>query len=224
MQWLRKKFVFDMDGVLIDSEGLHFETTKRVCACQGYLLSRAEYDRHVGRPSAAMWSEWISHFGWQRSVNSLIVKELEEQNCLLEQEGWKVPLVPGVREFLSFCKSSNITMAVASSASASFIKKMLCEHEISGYFDAVVSTESVKHGKPHPDVFVYVAGCLRATVSECVVIEDSSNGVQAAKNAGMITVGFINPNSGQQDFSSADVIVDDYKTLQAMMRELEPCE
>ncbi len=81
------------------------------------------------------------------------------------------------------------------------------------YFQHIISGDLVEHGKPAPDIFVYAANALREEPAHCVVIEDSTNGVKAAKLAGMKCIGFKNPNSGDQDLSLADMVIDDFRKV-----------
>jgi len=83
----------------------------------------------------------------------------------------------------------------------------------------MVSGESVDRGKPYPDIFLEAADKLEVDTANCVVIEDSKNGVKAAKSAGMKCIGFINPNSGNQDLSLADSLVDSMKKVTVNMLE-----
>jgi beta-phosphoglucomutase-like phosphatase (HAD superfamily) len=90
------------------------------------------------------------------------------------------------------------------------LRKLKIEH----LFDAVVCAEDITHSKPHPEIFLKAAERLREMPENCLVIEDSKLGVEAAKSAGMKCIGFRNPNSGNQDLSKADVIVDDFAKLE----------
>jgi HAD superfamily hydrolase (TIGR01509 family) len=98
-------------------------------------------------------------------------------------------------------------MALASSSTQRVIDTVLEKLALVGVFDPVVSGEEVEHGKPAPDIFLRTAGLLEIPPETCLVIEDSANGVRAAKAAGMVCIGFRNPNSGAQDLSAADAIV-----------------
>jgi len=97
---------------------------------------------------------------------------------------------------------------VASSSPKFFIETVLETLRIREYFKEILSGEEVQRGKPYPDIFLETAEMLRVNPQECVVIEDSTNGIKAALAAGMKCIGFINLNSGLQDLTSASIIVD----------------
>ena len=99
---------------------------------------------------------------------------------------------------------------VASSSSKSTIHLIIEKLRLSTYFQFLVSGTEVANGKPHPDIFLKAAQLHNVSPENCIVIEDSQNGIMGAKRAGMTCVGFRNPGSGQQDLSEADIVIDDY--------------
>ena len=118
-------------------------------------------------------------------------------------------------------KEAGYTMAVASSSPYENIVKTTKELGIHEYFDQLVSGESVEHPKPAPDVFLKAAKALGTAPEECLVVEDSCHGVHAAKNAGMPSIGFINPDSGDQDLSCATRQTRDFHEVDASYAEEE---
>lgn len=116
--------------------------------------------------------------------------------------------IAGIRELLSALKENKIPIAVASSSPKKIINVILNKFQLEDYFKFIVSGEEVSHGKPAPDIFLETAKRLTIAPADCVVIEDSKNGSIAAKKAGMKCIGFQNLNSGNQDLTSADLIVD----------------
>ncbi|MDI3311034.1 MAG: HAD-IA family hydrolase, partial [Thermoanaerobacterium sp.] len=104
-------------------------------------------------------------------------------------------------------------LAVASSSPIEVIKLVVKRLKLESYFDELVSGDFVKRSKPHPDIFLYAAEKLLVEPERCLVIEDSNKGVLAAKSAGMKVVGFINPNSGNQDINMADMVIRSFSEL-----------
>ena len=119
----------------------------------------------------------------------------------------------GIPELLRSIKSKGLKTAVASSSGYELINMVLEKLDIAKYFDCITSGVDVKRGKPAPDVFLLAAEKLGVMPDECLVIEDSENGVIAAKSAEMMAVGYINPTSGKQCLDRADVITDDFRKL-----------
>ncbi len=130
----------------------------------------------------------------------------------------------GITELLQCLEENNIKMAVASSSSMVFIETVLKKLSIERYFEFYISGENIIKSKPEPDIFLKAAQMLRTEPAQCIVIEDSKNGVIAAKRAGMKCIGYINTNSGNQDLSPATKIIDNFhsltfETLQNLVRE-----
>ena len=92
--------------------------------------------------------------------------------------------------------------------------------DLTGYFDLMYSAERVEHPKPAPDVFLRTAEKMRMRPEECLVIEDSANGVRAAKAAGMICLGFANPGSGEQDLSEADGVFYPFAEMDELLKKV----
>ena len=106
-------------------------------------------------------------------------------------------------------------MAVASSSPEIYINQVIDMLGVKEYFQVLCSGENVKNPKPAPDVFLKAAKELGVSPDECLVIEDSTNGCRAAKAAGMVCLGYYNPDSGDQDLSIADGVIADYEKLDA---------
>jgi HAD superfamily hydrolase (TIGR01549 family) len=110
-------------------------------------------------------------------------------------------------------KSKRIKLAIGSSSTKKQIKYVLNKLDIAHLFDSVVGAEDIDHSKPDPEIFLKAAAELNAHPSECLVVEDSKLGVEAAKRAHMKCVGYRNPNSGDQDLSKADIVTNDFSKL-----------
>lgn len=201
-----KAVIFDMDGVIIDSEPLHFETDTRIMRDLGIEITSEDLNRYVGLTNRAMWIDLKERYGLKESIDELIKIQSAYKNEAVKRFD-KGP-IPGVRELLAELKSDNIKTAIASSSPVDFIDIVVDKLEIGNYFDAIVSGEEVKHGKPAPDIFLKAAEALGVEPDECVVIEDSTHGVAAASAARMKCIGFRNLNSGINDLSRANMVVD----------------
>lgn len=205
---MKKLVIFDMDGVLLDSEKLYMDMNQLFFKQLGASISIEEHQTFVGISATTMWTYIKDKFNLNETVEQL--KELEKE---LKYETLKAAqLVPtaGVVEFLEELKKKEYTITIASSSLKKNIDLILSKLSLENYFDLIVSGEQVVKGKPDPDIFLKVAQHYQRLPQECIVIEDSTNGVSAAKAAGMTCIGFYNPGSGKQDLSSADHIMDNF--------------
>ncbi|HHZ12473.1 MAG: HAD family hydrolase [Caldicoprobacterales bacterium] len=207
-----KAFIFDLDGVIIDSEPLHYEADKIVFREFGIELADGELDGYVGIDTRQMVTELRDKYNIETSVDDLLEKLQCVKLDLLKT--WKFEAIDGIRDLISDLKNNNIAIALASSSPMRFIRLAIEKIGISKHFDLIVSGEHVDKSKPEPDIFLRAAHLLEVKPSECLVLEDSVNGVTAAKRAGMKCIGFLNPNSGNQDLSKADKIVTTLERLE----------
>ncbi|TDT50372.1 HAD family hydrolase [Fonticella tunisiensis] len=200
-----KAVIFDMDGVIVDSEPVHEKVCKRRFKELNINVTDEEYDAFVGTTNTEMWTIIKSKYNLNETVEELVSMHLEEVMEYL-RESDETP-IPGIKDLLGSIKREGIKIALASSSPMENIELVLEKFGIGDYFESVISGENLERSKPAPDIFLKSAEKLGVNPENCVVIEDSHNGVKAAKAAGMKCVGFKNINSGNQDLSMADIIV-----------------
>lgn len=200
-----KAVIFDMDGVIIDSEPIHLEVDIQTMKDLGYNISKEELNKYVGTTNEYMFTDIKNRYKINKSVEEIISYKVE----MTKEKIIKSDLEPieGIRELLSDLKNKNIPAAIASSSPRDFIGVVVSKFGLQDYFSYIVSGEEVSNGKPAPDIYIETAKELKVNSKDCIVIEDSKNGVLAAKAAGMKCIGFKNINSGNQDLSKADFIV-----------------
>lgn len=206
-----KAVIFDMDGVLIDSEPLHLLTDKSLLKRLNVEVEENYFDKYVGVTNPVMWKEIVTSFNIQRSLQEILNIELSLKLKLLKKGNY-LPM-EGVLELLKDLYDHNIPISIASSSSSIFIKEVFKKLKIEKYVQLYISGENIEKSKPEPDIFLKTAELLQVRPEECIVIEDSKNGVIAAKRAGMKCIGFQNVNSGNQDLSKADFIVSTIKEI-----------
>lgn len=206
-----KAVIFDMDGVIIDSEPMHFMIDKKLLGSLGVEADERLLSRYVGVSNPEMLADIRKRFRLDFSINEL----LELKNKLLLEALSETNLQPvrGVRELILDLVSHNVLLAVASSSPKMFVETVLKKLGLQQYFKVVVSGEELEKSKPAPDIFIKAASLLNVRPDECVVIEDSTPGTEAAEKAGIRCVGYLNPNSGRQDLSKASVTTDDMRKL-----------
>lgn len=206
-----KAVIFDMDGVLVDSQPYHFKADIDTMAEYGVIKDQKFYESFAGTLTADRMRTLKEMFGLDVPVEEMTIKR---ENMILDIMGKEdIKPVSGIPEFLRSIEEKGLTTAVASSSDYKLINLILDRLKIAQYFDSVTSGSDVKRGKPSPDVFLLAAERIGIGPSECLVVEDSENGVKAAKAAGMKALGYINPTSGKQDLSLADFITDDFKKI-----------
>jgi HAD superfamily hydrolase (TIGR01509 family) len=197
-----KAVIFDMDGVIIDSEPLHAIADNQILKDSGITAPDGYFDRFAGWTNQSMWDEIMKDYKLPISQEEISELQLPLKIKLL-QEGDYRPIA-GIIELMERILELGFPMAIASSSPVQFIEAVIEKLGLRKYIRYWLSGEDVINSKPAPDIFLKVAEVLNVDPGECLVIEDSASGVAAAKRAGMKCIGYQNPNSGQQDLSGAD--------------------
>lgn len=177
--------VFDMDGLLIDSEALVREAVDRAVAGMGFAMPAGLFGKMIGLPLAGSMGVLTDHFGSDFSLDTFLVEERRHIEILFA-EG--VALKTGVVELLDFLDELDLPRGVATSSSRDAVAEHLGHHGIRDRFNAVVAREDVPRHKPHPDPYLAAAAALGFDPADCLALEDSHNGVRAAHAAGMMTI------------------------------------
>ncbi len=211
-----KAIIFDMDGVLVDSEPFHTEIEKRQFRLNGIKISDEEHRNYMGVASDVMWRQ-IS----ERQPLELSVEKLIEQNRIESiryfSELTEIPVMPGLIELLESLQQKNYPMAVASSSFPEIIELILQKTGLKKYFQVVVSSQEAEKSKPEPDVFLLAARRLNISPENCLVIEDSANGIRAAHLAGMSCIAYQGPEANPQNQEEADAVIQSYAQLEMML-------
>ncbi len=215
--------IFDMDGVLVDSEPMHMRLEREMFERLSLPISEAEHQAFVGMSPAGMWGTIKARFDLPHAVDDLV----EMDTDVKAREIGATPLEPidGVEELIADLEDAGCELAVASSSQKRLIEAVTEGLGLRQRFSQLVSAEEVRRGKPHPDVFLRAAELCGRKPADCLVIEDSANGVRAALAAGMKCVGFVNESAGRQDLSGADLVVRNFgdaarKEIVALARSL----
>jgi HAD superfamily hydrolase (TIGR01509 family) len=208
---MTRAFIFDMDGVIIDSEPIHFAVDIRTMSYLGVNITQEQLERFVGMTNPEMWAIIKKEYNLTQSVDEIIDYQLSTKLTRLKE--LDIEPIEGTRELIANLSKHHIPMAIASSSPRLFINEVLLKFQLESYFDYVVSGEEVAQGKPAPDVYLEAARLLGVRPCNCIVLEDSKNGIASAKSAGMNCIGYVNENSGNQDLSAADLIVISIKEI-----------
>lgn len=204
-----KAVIFDMDGVLIDSEPAYLEMNRKMFAEYGIEMDDEDYKALVGLPSVPMWTMLKKKYSLKNEVSEFLKIEKKRMLEILDSDIISGP-VEGVTELLTVLKEKKAMLSVASSSARENIDFILSKLKLTGFFDSVISGEEVRNGKPSPDIFLKVSGKLNVSPDKCYVIEDSANGIRAAGSAGMHCIGFSNNETNTQDLSGSEIILKNF--------------
>jgi HAD superfamily hydrolase (TIGR01509 family) len=209
-----KAVIFDMDGVMIDSEPLWEKTERILLGQKGMEYSPTYRDKIVGLNQSDSGSLLKETFNLPETVEEIITGRIEILLGLYEKE---LELVPGLLPLLKELRESDFLLTLASSSPLRVINFVLDRFSLREFFSVVVSGEDTPFGKPHPDIYLHTAKRLGVEPDKCVAIEDSINGVKSAKRAGMFCIAVPDERLNQKEFQIADLIVDGLDVISVKM-------
>ncbi len=202
--------IFDMDGVMIDSEPLWEKTERILLARRGIDYSPDYRDKIVGLNQRDSGRLLVGTFDLEETVEDIINERISILTSIYEEE---LELIPALVPLLERLAGEGYRLAVASSSPLRVVNFVLDMFSLHEHFLTVVSGDSVGNGKPHPDIYLHTAEMLGVEPAECVAIEDSINGLRSAKGAGMYCIAIPDKRLTPDQFKSADVILDSLREL-----------
>jgi HAD superfamily hydrolase (TIGR01509 family) len=207
--------IFDMDGVLVDSEPLHLRATQATLGPRGDSYTERDNRAFFGATDPEILRVLRILFDLPESTAELVEIRTARLVELIRAEGRPLPGVPDIPLWL---RKSGVRLALATASRRPIIRAVLETVGLPRAFEAVVSGDEIVRGKPAPDGFLLAARRLGVDPAQCVVVEDSRNGVLAGKAAGMLVAAVPCAATRHDDFSAADVVL---PTLEALPRALE---
>jgi sugar-phosphatase len=207
-----KAVIFDMDGVLIDSEPLWRIAMMKGFNDIGVVFTEDDCRKTTGMRFKEVVEHWFSH----HSITHSTPTQLSENviNNLIELIGRDGKAMDGAVELLQFLRDKKFPLGLATSSDHILIEAVLTKTQTALYFNEITSAQFLKHGKPHPEVFLKCAENLKIDPKDCLVIEDSVNGVLAGKAAGMTVVAIPDPDHRNDErFEVADHLVNNLKDV-----------
>ncbi len=200
-----KGLIFDFDGLIIDTESPEFETWIEIFAEYGAELFFDEWVACLGTHSSAFdpASLLLARAGI-KTDNRLLWAEQKRRSLIKTA---RQPVLPGVREILLQASQQGFRLAVASSSPYEWVSTHLASHGLMPCFEHVVTREQVAQVKPYPALFRKALDLLSLSPGEAIALEDSPNGIKAARSAGMFCVAVPNPISRRLDLSQANLIL-----------------
>ncbi|EMF0122375.1 HAD family hydrolase [Enterococcus hirae] len=178
-----KAVIFDMDGLLFDTEIVYYEASQMVADQMGFPYDKELYLKYLGVSDEEVWANYhqiFASFG-KNNVQKFINDAYEE--TIRRFSLGAVQLKPGVIELLDFLEEHRIPKVVASSNQRHIIELLLEKKQLTNYFETIVSAENVKRAKPDPEIFLLAHEYLGTKKQETLVLEDSKNGILAAASA-----------------------------------------
>lgn len=205
-----KGLIFDMDGVLLDSEPLHLKAYQVLLKDFGITFTEEDNRPFLGRIDLELAEHLVSQHSLPMNALQLVERKEENLTGLFTS---KLEPMPGVIKVLQRAEALSIPCAVASSATLPTIQLITKRLGIARYFQTLTSGDEVPHGKPAPDVYLLAAQRISVLPINCLVVEDSYNGVLAAKAAGMQCIAIPCSTTRHQDHSKADKILGTLESL-----------
>jgi HAD superfamily hydrolase (TIGR01509 family) len=205
-----KAVIFDMDGVIVDSEPLHYEAHNILLGSYGHSLSDEHIRKYAGINSRVLYTQLKEKLNLPQDVDALVMKKKE---IFLMLAAKKLKLMPHATEFIGFVKANGFKVAIASSGLREQIHAMLNKFGLLKHFETIVSVDDVKNAKPHPEIYLEAIRRLGLKSSECIAIEDSDKGIASAKQAGLKVIAVPNKYTEHQDLSMADLRVSSLKEI-----------
>ena len=197
--------IFDMDGLLVDSEPFWRQAEINCFKTVGVELTEEKCKLTMGMRIDEVVSFWYDKQPWKGKDQSTLTEEIvDEMVRLMEQEG---VAMEGVFEIIQLCKKLNLKMALASSSKMRLIDTVVRRLELKEYLEVIRSAETERYGKPHPGVFLTAAEELKVAPEKCIVLEDSFHGVVAGVAAKMKVIAV--PDA--EDFEQEKFVIADYK-------------
>ncbi len=209
--------IFDLDGVLADSEPWWNEIDAKLLAQYG-VRYRGEYHRNVLGVSYRLAVEFFKKaFGLSVSTDELIQRRGE---IATEFFANRVGLFPSAKEVLQELRRMNLRLAVATSSVSASARPFLDRHQLTAFFDFIVTGDEIEHGKPHPDIYLRAAAKLNVAADACLVIEDALAGIAAAKAAKMCVAAipdrrFVDPHEYEKE---ADYLLGSLSEIPSLRR------
>jgi HAD superfamily hydrolase (TIGR01509 family) len=204
--------IFDMDGVIVDTEPVHRYAYFKQFEEMNVAVTEELYTSFTGNSTRNIFQKLKEKFNLEQDVEDLILRKRSIFNDAFDSKE-DLELLEGVENLIKELHENGVQLILASSASKVTIERVFRRFKLHQYFTHLVSGEDFPKSKPHPAIFEYAASLSIAPKESCIVIEDSTNGIKAAKAAGILCVGYNSIHSEAQDLSEADVVINHFNEL-----------
>ncbi len=206
-----KAVLFDMDGVIVDTEPLHRKAYHQMFKDVSINVNEDLYASFTGQSTINICRRLVDQFGLNKTPEFLMALKRQHYKTFFENDD--LELIEGVLDRIKDYHANDVTLVVASSASMLGINQIFERFDLNQYFSAKFSGADLKQSKPHPEIFIKASKSTGFKKSECIVIEDSTNGIQAANAADIFCVGLKSTHSLHQDYSLANKVISNFKEI-----------
>lgn len=207
-----KTVIFDMDGVIVDTEPVHHYAYNQHFEQLNIEVNAEMYASFTGNSTKNIFERLKIQFNLAEEVNALVETKRNLFNDAFDNKE-DLYLLDGVGDLIKDLYDNGMQLILASSSATVTIIRVFNRFGLHKYFTHIVSGEDFPKSKPHPAIFLRAAELANTPVENCIVIEDSTNGIMAAKAAGIYCIGYDSFHSKLQDYSLADVVITDFKEL-----------
>jgi len=207
-------FIFDMDGVVIDSNPYHKIAWEKFLRGQGYPFDDQLFDNVLSGRTAPTSLRMLFGEDLPEDLMNHFMEEVDRNYQAILRQNNKIKPIAGIHEFLGQIRGNGHRLALATSAPALNIELGLKNLKLEGIFDPIVGKVDVTHGKPHPEVYLTTLERMGMAAENCMVFEDSKPGIQSARSAGIRVVGVASGHSREELLEEgASMVVDDFREL-----------
>ncbi|MFP9114491.1 HAD family hydrolase [Flavobacterium sp. RHBU_3] len=207
-----KSVIFDMDGVVVNTEPLSHRANSRFYKSLGIQVSDEVYATFIGNSDINIIQKIKNIYGVE-TPEDVLLQQCLEYYCNEFDADKTLELMPGVKDLIVDLYNNGVVVLLASSSSKVKIERVFNRFGLNPYFSYKISGQDFEFSKPHPAIFLEAVSKSGFTADECVIIEDSTNGVKAAKAAGVFCIGYKSEEETTQDTSLADIVITDFSQL-----------
>ena len=207
-----KAVIFDMDGVIVNSEPLHHLAYKKMFEEFKLDVSNSLYESFTGQSTYSICEQLCEIFDLKVDANALVLSKRKHFKIIFENDS-SFEMIDGAMNLIKDYFENNLTLVLASSASMTNIERIFKKFDLNKFFKAKISGADLKESKPNPEIFIKAAQLAGFKKEECIVIEDSTSGIYAAKSAQIYCVGYDSLNSKNQNYDNANLVVSDLNEI-----------
>ena len=208
-----KAVIFDMDGVIVNSEPLHHLAYKKMFEEFKLDVSNSLYESFTGQSTYSICEQLCEIFDLKVDANALVLSKRKHFKIIFENDS-SFEMIDGAMNLIKDYFENNLTLVLASSASMTNIERIFKKFDLNKFFKAKISGADLKESKRNPEIFIKAAQLAGFKKEECIVIEDSTSGIAAAKSAQIYCVGYDSLNSKNQNYDKANLVINNFKEIQ----------
>ena len=208
-----KAVLFDMDGVIVDTEPLHKQAYFLMFDKVGIEVSNELYHSYTGQSTIDICEDLVKRFNLTLAATDLVAYKRSFFKDIFFAENNDLALIDGVLDLIKDYYNNGITLVLASSASMFTINSVFERFDLNQYFKGKISGADLKASKPHPEIFIKAAEIAGEKREDCIVIEDSTNGIRAAYDAEIYCVAYKSTHSKNQEYGLAQKIIGNYTEI-----------